>query len=494
MRMRITVAAVVVTGVAIGAAGWVLVRSVENAQIRELHSDISDSLDQVAASLGEGKSAQQAVEAATPGALDFLEVTDEEGMIVAFAPSFIAAGKTYGSPLPDPARQSVSRAAPQPALIVRSERLPTGAGATASAGAESGGVSAELGTGERFLSIAGLYSGPAEILTRTVETPSGTLTVTAAAPADQLAGTLDSLRQALMIGLPVVIVLVAALVWVLVGWALRPVNAICAEVDEITGSTIHRRVPEPTATDEISRLARTMNAMLIRLDSSATRQRQFVSDASHELRSPVASIRTGLEVARRKGVKANWLAVADAALAEEARLEALIDDLLLLAAQDESGSSPRGPGVVNLTAIADVEAQRHRRLAVEVVDPAPAARPVLVAGAADQLTRVVANLLDNAARHATAAVQLRVTACEGTARVMVDDDGPGVAAEDRERIFDRFTRLDGSRARSAGGTGLGLAVARSIVTTHDGRVWVTTSPLGGARFAVELPLAELPVS
>jgi signal transduction histidine kinase len=164
-----------------------------------------------------------------------------------------------------------------------------------------------------------------ERITRTVDTPSGRLTVTSAAPVDQVARSVDALRERLWIGLPALIALVAAVAWVLVGRALRPVDAMRAEVDEITGSTMHRRVPEPATGDEIGRLARTMNAMLSRLDATATRQRRFVSDASHELRSPVAAIRTSLEVARRKPDRADWPAVADTALAEEARLEALLE-------------------------------------------------------------------------------------------------------------------------------------------------------------------------
>ena len=148
----------------------------------------------------------------------------------------------------------------------------------------------------------------------------------------------------LRFGLPALVALVAAVAYVLVGRALRPVEAIRAEVDAITGSTLHRRVSEPPTDDEIGRLARTMNAMLDRLDTAATRQRQFVADASHELRSPVAAIRTGLEVARRKADRANWPAVADTALAEESKLEALLDDLLLLANHDENGAPHPPPG------------------------------------------------------------------------------------------------------------------------------------------------------
>jgi signal transduction histidine kinase len=274
---------------------------------------------------------------------------------------------------------------------------------------------------------------------------------------------------------------------VLVGRALGPVDAMRAEVDEITASTMHRRVPEPATSDEIGRLARTMNAMLSRLDKAATRQRQFVSDASHELRSPVAAIRTSLEVARRRADRADWPAVADTALAEESRLEALLDDLLLLAAQDENGTTAVNPESVNLTAVATTEARRPRRVPVDVVHWPADDPPVRVAGVEDQLAHAVSNLVDNAARYAASTVRITLSSYEDTARIIVDDDGPGIPSADRERVFERFTRLDDSRARSQGGSGLGLAVVRAIVSRHNGKIRLEDSPLGGARFVVELP-------
>jgi signal transduction histidine kinase len=255
----------------------------------------------------------------------------------------------------------------------------------------------------------------------------------------------------------------------------------------LTGSTMHRRVPEPATGDEIGRLARTMNAMLSRLDATATRQRQFVSDASHELRSPVAAIRTSLEVARRTADRADWPAVADTALAEESRLEALLDDMLLLAAQDENGATAIQPEPVNLTALATTEARRPRRVPVDVVHWPADDPPVEVAAVEDQLAHAVSNLVDNAARYATSIVRITLSCYNDTVRIIVDDDGPGIPPADRERAFERFTRLDDSRARPQGGSGLGLAVVRAIVSRHNGQIGVEDSPLGGARFVVELP-------
>jgi signal transduction histidine kinase len=263
---------------------------------------------------------------------------------------------------------------------------------------------------------------------------------------------------------------------------------------------MHRRVPEPGGDDEIGRLALTMNAMLGRLQGAAVRQRQFVSDASHELRSPVAAIRTDVEVALREGGAADWPTVGRAVLVEEDRLERLLADLLLLALGDEDGNGggpARAPAetLVDVAALARAEAERGRRVPVTAVvaDDPP---PPTVAGSSGALTRVVANLVDNAARHAREEVRITVSAFPVAGgpgvRLVVDDDGPGIPEADRERVFERFTRLDDARARDrdgdgGGGAGLGLAVVRSVVTRHRGMVRAEAAPGGGARLVVELP-------
>jgi two-component system OmpR family sensor kinase len=205
------------------------------------------------------------------------------------------------------------------------------------------------------------------------------------------------------------------------------------------------------------------------------------------LRSPVAAIRTSLEVARRKADRADRPAVADTALAEESRLEALPGDLLLLAAQDENGATAIQPEPVNLTALATTEARRPRRVPVDVVHWPANDPPVEVAAVEDQLAHAVSNLVDNAARYATSIVRITLSCYDDTVRIVVDDDGPGIPPADRERVFERFTRLDDSRARPQGGSGLGLAAVRAIVSRHNGQIRVEDSPLGDARFVVELP-------
>jgi signal transduction histidine kinase len=471
VRVRITVAAMLVTAVAVGTAGWLLVRSVEDTQLGELRDDINANLDEVVARLEDGAAPEDAVDNTSSVGFSVLQVADESGRLV--ASSVVQGGQTFltHSDEGPPARTDASE-------VPRTDVATGGAPIPLPDGAEGSGA---------MVGANGVVAASLERITRTVDTPTGQLTVIAAAPVDQVARSVDALRERLWIGLPAVVALVAAVAWVLVGRALRPVDAIRAEVDEITGSTMHRRVPEPPTNDEIGRLARTMNAMLGRLDVTATRQRQFVSDASHELRSPVAAIRTSLEVARRKPDRTDWPTAVDTALAEEARLEALLDDLLLLAAQDENGATAIRPQPVNLTGLATTEARRPRRVPVEVVHWPADGQPLEIAAAGDELAHAVSNLVDNAARYAASVVRITLSCYEDNARIIVDDDGPGIPPADRERVFERFTRLDDSRARPQGGSGLGLAVVRAIIARHHGEIRIQDSPLGGARFIAEFP-------
>jgi signal transduction histidine kinase len=249
-----------------------------------------------------------------------------------------------------------------------------------------------------------------------------------------------------------------------------------------------RRVPEPDTRDEVGRLARTMNAMLDRLESASQRQRQFVSDASHELRSPLASIRTNLEVALRHSERADWPVVAERALAEDARMEDTVSELLALARLDEAdGSAPVDTlPEIDLDELVLDDTVQQRRVPVDT-SRVSAGR---VHGRREQLTRVVRNLLDNAARHAASSVAVELRAGDDhTIELTVDDDGPGIPVEERERVFDRFTRLDDGRARDAGGLGLGLSMVKEITEQHGGTVTIEDAPIGGARLRVRLPAA-----
>jgi signal transduction histidine kinase len=338
------------------------------------------------------------------------------------------------------------------------------------------------------------------LMATTVDTPAGPATILVGTEYEQVVQTVSSLRRALRIGAPLLLVLAGALVWVLVGRSLRPVESIRVQVSEIAmtpnplGPGRHRRVPEPPTNDEIGRLARTMNGMLERLEDAAARQRRFVSDASHELRSPLALSRTELEVALAHPHATDWPAVASELLAENGRMERLITDLLLLARTDERDRAPGGAGRAEAVDVDEIVLAEIGRFEGS---PAGLAATVdisavsggRVCGNGDQLTRVVRNLLENARRHARRRVAVELRQVGEEVLLAVCDDGPGVPEADRDRIFERFVRLDDARSRHGGGSGLGLAIVRGIVVHHGGRLWVEDNPGGGARFVVRLPAA-----
>jgi signal transduction histidine kinase len=268
--------------------------------------------------------------------------------------------------------------------------------------------------------------------------------------------------------------------------ALAPVERIRREVEQITGDRLDRRVPEPRARDEIHRLALTMNQMLGRLQDSRHRQQQFVADASHELRSPLASIRQGAEVARAHPGALPEGELADAVLEESGRMQRLVEQLLLLTRADE-GAVVRTLQDVDLDDLALTEARRVRRKGLDVDTTGVSAGRVR--GDTTSLAQVVRNLVDNAARHADRSVTVTVREVADAVELSVEDDGPGIPEDQRERVFERFVRLDEARARDAGGSGLGLAIVKEIVTAHGGTVAVSSARLGGASFVVRLPVA-----
>jgi signal transduction histidine kinase len=289
------------------------------------------------------------------------------------------------------------------------------------------------------------------------------------------------------VGLPLLVALVGSTTWFLVGQALKPVESIRQEVADITGSGLHRRVPQPRTGDEIARLASTMNAMLDRLEAATDRQRRFVGDASHELRSPLAVLRGELEIALNHAETADWPAVATRMLGDVARQERLVHDLLFMARAEHPVS--RAPDtLVDLDGVVFDEVERVRIRSSVIID-ATGVSAAPVRGRAEDLARVVANLLDNAVRHAAHRVQVTVGVNGSFAELVVHDDGPGIPLHLRDQIFERFARLDEGRSRDRGGTGLGLAIASDIVEAHGGSIKVEDAAVG-ARLVVRLPAEE----
>ncbi len=330
-------------------------------------------------------------------------------------------------------------------------------------------------------------SGAYRLVSDTADLDDGQVLVVVARSAEAVDEGVGTVGGSLLVGIPALLFVVAVTTWVVTGRALRPVEAIRREVAAITNAELDRRVPAPGGRDEVARLAGTMNAMLDRLEAGRDRARRFVSDASHELRSPIATIRHELEVARADPAAVDVEALAGRLLAEDLRMQALVEDLLLLARSDEGDlASVRRP--VDVDDLVLAEAARLRHLGGVAVDASGVAAGQ-VSGDGGQLGRVVRNLVDNAARHAATTVRLGV-ATEGTSvRLWVADDGPGIPVEDRERVLERFTRLDQSRARGTGGYGLGLAIAAEVVRAHGGRIGVGEGPDGGAEVVVDLPVA-----
>ncbi|SNS75955.1 sensor histidine kinase [Rhodococcoides kyotonense] len=315
--------------------------------------------------------------------------------------------------------------------------------------------------------------------------PSGAVTVVVGADREPVENVVTTVAVLLAIVGPVVIALVAFATYKLVGAALSPVERIRSRVASISNSQLDERLPVPEARDEIARLAATMNEMLGRLEAGQRAQQRFVSDASHELRSPLSTITAALELAASRPDLLDESLIDESLLPEARRMRALIEDLLLLARSDETGLVE---GAVDVD-LDDVMYKESKRVAASTgLEVESVIEPVRVQGDQQALARVVRNIVDNAMRHAATRVRLASSQADGYATIAIDDDGPGVPESERDRVFDRFVRLDSSRTRDEGGAGLGLSIVAGTVSAHSGTVRVVESPLGGARFVIQLPL------
>lgn len=451
LRARITLLATAVFTVALLLAGVILLATVGRSLLNTLDSSAERTGNEVAALVNSGRLPQQLLTGS--GGVSMVQVVDADNRVIAASPGV------------DTAVSMVTR--DQLAKVRRGSHL-TVSGARAS------------------------QEDPIRVVAVDANTRSGQRTVLVGTDLGRVFDSARLLQRALLFGGPLIVVAMAALTWWVVGLTLRPVAALRRGAAELSAAGLARsRLPEPDAQDEIHSLARTLNDMLDRLDSATARQRRFVGDAAHELRSPIASLRLQLEVAQRLDQSEAMRELTADALLDVDRLAHLIDDLLALARSDERGGvHTRLP--VRLAELAGTVVGGYRDARVPV--RLDSDDEVTVLGDADGLHRVLVNLIDNAVRYAastvTVAVAVRPPAGAGFADAVltVADDGPGVPASKRERVFDRFYRLDTARSRAEGGTGLGLSIVREIVTAHGGTVGLRDNE-PGLLVEVSLPVA-----
>ncbi len=317
----------------------------------------------------------------------------------------------------------------------------------------------------------------------TISTPRGRLTVVAGASLDAVGRSTSAVAWGLGFGGPLVLIVLAIAVWWLVGRALAAVDRLREEVATFTAESLHRRVIVPPVADEVGRLAITMNAMLDRIERNDRVQRRFVSDASHELKSPLAAAQTELEIGLAHADSVDWPDSARAVLGDIERVRRVVDDLLTLARLDEGAPFIRRP--VDVDDLILDEVVRLRRTSSVAIDSTGVSAG-RVDGDYEQLRRVVRNLLDNAVAHAVRTVAVELETTDVAIRFRVHDDGSGIAIADRARVFERFARLDEDRARSRGGSGLGLAIVADVIRAHDGHVAIIDEGVG-TTFEVTLP-------
>ena len=450
LRARITLVATAVFTVALLLAGVILVVTVGRSLLNTLDSSAERTGNEVAALVNTGRLPQQLL---AGGGVSLVQVVDADNRVIAASPGV------------DTAVSMVSR--DQLAKVRRGAHL-TVSGARSS------------------------QDAPIRVIAVDANPPAGQRTVLVGTDLGRVFESSRLLQRALLFGGPLIVLAMAALTWWVVGLTLRPVAALRRGAAELSAAGLARsRLPVSDAQDEIQSLALTLNDMLDRLDSATARQRRFVGDAAHELRSPIASLRLQLEVAQRLDQSEAMRQLADDALLDVDRLAHLIDDLLALARSDERGGAhTRLP--VQLAGLAGTVVSGYRDARVPVrLQPG---KDVTVLGDANGLRRVLVNLIDNAVRYAasavTVAVSVRPPAGAGFADAVltVADDGPGIPASKRERVFDRFYRLDTARSRAEGGTGLGLSIVREIVTAHGGTVTLYDNQ-PGLLVEVSLPVA-----
>lgn len=450
IRNQSTAAAVVVVACALLAGGILLLVLLQNALTVATDGVLRSKTTDVAAVLSSGDVAEagQSIASAEGQGL-LIQIVDGAGRVVqASDPELMKI--PMGSLRPDPGENAAKEVS---AL----------AGVTGDA------------DGEFYLMATGALSGTNQYV------------VLAARSIQVQADTVRTVALFLLLATPALLLIVAMAVRFLVGRSLRQVETIRAQVSDIDAGHLADRVDVPPTRDELAALAMTMNAMLGRIETADTRQRQFVSHASHELRSPLTTLRTGLEVSAQDPTHRTWLDMAPLLAAETRRMGYLVEDLLTLSKAEDSGLQILRADV-DLDDVLAAELQRLRTTTGREV--LSRVEPVRVSGDTRRFSQILRNVLDNADRHATHTVRATLTSADGTATLWVDNDGLPVPEAEREHIFERFIRLDESRSRDTGGSGLGLAIARSLLAAHGGTITAGEASDGFCRFEIQLPLLE----
>ncbi len=437
VRLRLTVLTAGLAALALAGGALAFATALSSARVSDLDDIVRERAELVGSLVATGR-VPEALPVSEPG--EIAQVLDADGRVVASSPN---ASRTL--PVLGPAELAALRS-----MATDGEVLLTG-------------------------TTASTYDGDARVALLPSTYRGEPASVVATLPLAEVNWLRRAVGISLLVVVPVLTLVLAAVVWAVVGRVLGPVEELRRAAAQVARRGGAGSLPV-TRVDEIGALALTLNEMLDRLEASAARQRAFVADAAHELRSPLAALRAAVDVAIAHPDAYPGSELPTALEEDLRRMQALVDDLLLLA---RVGSTPARHAPVDLAGLA-----REAVAAAQV----PEAVEVTVAGAGaasgdrDALVRVLRNLLDNAGRHATSRVA--VTVADGL--VTVDDDGGGIAPADRERVFERFVRLEEARGREAGGSGLGLAIAREIAREHGGDVVLGEAPSGGLRATVRL--------
>lgn len=441
VRVQATVLATVVVALALAAGGLILVVLVHRSLVGSVDAAGLARAHDVGALAASGR--LQSTVASTGEESSVVQVLDPAGKVIATSPNI--AGEAALLPAPPHVRR--------PQVLTRSG-LPI------------------ADTGQAFRVIA-----------EPVRLPAGPGWVYVATSLAQIDLTTARLATLLALGTPVLLLVVSGATWRAVGRALRPVEQIRSSAASISGTEPGARLPVPVSRDEIARLAQTMNEMLARIDGALARQREFVGDASHELRSPLAALQADIDIALTHPHQDPPTALLTRLSGQTARMTSLLDGLLFLARADEGAPQLRHTPV-DLDELVLAEAHRLRTKGATVTLSGPDA--VRIQGSPSELSRLLRNLGDNAAAHANSVISLGLHIKTDHAVLTVGDDGPGIGPADRDRVFERFTRLDQARSRTGGGAGLGLAICKQICERHNGQINLEKG--ADTCFVVRLPL------